>query len=1195
MADKKLSYGQIANKNLLNPLVKEIEAVNNVLKLTEKQLKEVIAIIAEMSKKTPLDSLKNITKVQKGVDQLGDSLKKLDTVEKEKLRLDKKLKELNDQRAKGNAVLKEQITQRNRVLKQSAKESLGLINIYQKESKRLADLRIKYKNVALSEGETSKQARKLRKEITKLDGRLKKVDSNVGQFQRSVGNYGKAWSGVGNVLRSAGLIGGVAGVIMVFKNVVKVFAEFEKSVSELKAITGGTREEINLLRGDAQELGATTAFTASEVVKLQTAYARLGFPVDEIREVTASTLDAAAAFGSGLAETATLTGSTLKAFGLEASDAARVNDVLVKSTTATALDFQKLSASMSTIAPVASKFGFSLEGTTALLGELSNAGFDASSAATATRNIMLNLADANGSLAKSLKEPVKDIPSLVKGLKQLTDDGIDLGKALQLTDKRSVAAFSTFLSGADNLEKLNEQLKTSAGTASEIAEIQLDNFAGDITKLESAWQGLILSIENGEGAIGSFLRTTIQGITKLLSIMGGFDDVMEDVNEELFQSALANQELANSTEALLGEYEELQEKGLERTAEETQRLDEITLDLRDSLGESVTAINDETGALELNTEAVKEQIKIKRLSLDQDASQLASRLKGVQDRIASEQKLEAQLKLVDETQQKRVENLRKEGESLEDFAARNEKNQQAIAKGLQSRSNLLGQIEKINKLRKEEADILEDLEKLNFNQIDVDNLFTETVKKNSEEKKKADNSAIKRRKALIELQKIELQAEIKRLQETAKNEELSLKERLAANELIVQKRIQLAKLAKDASLNVEKALLREEKQVIKARFEEAVDQAKIGGEKFSEALFEALSADKLSANLDLILKDRISRQKIALNEEQKNIEEAFLLGEITRNERNELIQLTEEEHNNELLENEISFLESKAKIQELSLKEEEKLSQLRLDLAKNEADQLAELQEKQLEKLKEATEAVLSIVGDAISKAFEKRISEIDKEISAEEKRADRLRELAAQGNEDAQNNLAVTQKRQAELALQRERQLQKQKQSELALAAVETYSSKVTSGDKNPLASTIADVALLQAFVASLPAFYEGSERVGDDLNPTMSGKDGHLIRVDGDERILNPAQSKLIPKDMSNMQLAMLASNAQKTTTINGGNGNNAALISEIKDLKRITESKPVYMGRDYDSNRKAITDTIASKGKLERRHRKNGSIWG
>jgi len=264
-------------------------------------------------------------------------------------------------------------------------------------------------------------------------------------------------------------------------------------------------------------------------------------------------------------------------------------------------------------------------------------------------------------------------------------------------------------------------------------------------------------------------------------------------------------------------------------------------------------------------------------------------------------------------------------------------------------------------------------------------------------------------------------------------------------------------------------------------------------------------------------------------------------------------------------------------------------------LAQQQARIMKEQEEdkKNAEKRKEIQETIFTLLSDISAKAFEKRIEEIDDELTAEEKRADILFELAAQGNEDAQNNLAITQKRQAELELEREKQLKRQKQSELALAAIETYSAKVAEGEKNPLAATITDIAVLRAFVASLPGFFHGTEDTG--TGGIM--KDGHG-KITGftheKERVLTAEQNKLVGP-MGNMELALLASNAVKSTTYDRTPDTNAALINEIKDLKRITDGKEVYKGMDYSEIERSVIHTIERKGKLERIHKKKGGIWG
>ena len=74
---------------------------------------------------------------------------------------------------------------------------------------------------------------------------------------------------------------------------------------------------------------------------------------------------------------------------------------------------------------------------------------------------------------------------------------------------------------------------------------------------------------------------------------------------------------------LINEYETLKSKGINATSVEKQRMTDITYTLRDSLGESVVAINKETGALEVNVAATKQAIKQKILLSNTELAKVA--------------------------------------------------------------------------------------------------------------------------------------------------------------------------------------------------------------------------------------------------------------------------------------------------------------------------------------------------------------------------------------------------------------------------------------------------------------------------------------------------------------------------------------------------------------------------------------------
>lgn len=200
-------------------------------------------------------------------------------------------------------------------------------------------------------------------------------------------------TGVGSIAAGATL------AVNALKQGITTTMEFNKSQSVLQAVTGKSASQLSELTDQALELGAKTMYSASQIAGLQIELAKLGFNPTQIKKMTEHIQNFATAVGTDLSSAASLAGATLRMFGLEADETQRVADVLSKGCSASALSFEYLNSAMSTIAPVANAFGLTLEDTTGLLGVLANAGFDASSAATAGRNIILNLADANGKLA----------------------------------------------------------------------------------------------------------------------------------------------------------------------------------------------------------------------------------------------------------------------------------------------------------------------------------------------------------------------------------------------------------------------------------------------------------------------------------------------------------------------------------------------------------------------------------------------------------------------------------------------------------------------------------------------------------------------------------------------------------------------------------------------------------------------------
>ena len=388
------------------------------------------------------------------------------------------------------------------------------------ENKTLAELRnhLKLTQTALSKAVPGTENwKKLNAEVQQTKARLKELTSQSGQTKGALEKLSSVKAGA--LAAFAAIAGAVRGVARAFQKIV----DFEQANVNLSTIIGKNVKDIEALTYSAMELGRTTEYTASQVTLLQTELAKLGFKEGAIMQMQESVLHFATAIGATLPEAAAMAGATLRMFGLDAKDTADTLGVLVQGANNSALSFSYYQTAMATVGPVAKTFGFSLRDTVALLGTLANAGFDASSAATATRNILLNLADSSGKLAVALGKPVSTFPELMSGLRQLKAQGVDLNTTLELTDKRSVSAFNTFLDGADAALALRDSLEDVNGVLKNTAEERINTVEGSVKLLQSAWEGLILSFKESAGPIKSvidWLTRMVEGLTELINLGG---------------------------------------------------------------------------------------------------------------------------------------------------------------------------------------------------------------------------------------------------------------------------------------------------------------------------------------------------------------------------------------------------------------------------------------------------------------------------------------------------------------------------------------------------------------------------------------------------------------------------------------------------------------------------------------------------
>ena len=348
---------------------------------------------------------------------------------------------------------------------------------------------------------------------------INKVGNSAKSGSKQVKLFGKSF----NLLTV-----GIGAAVAAFTLIVKKGAEFSKALSGLQAVSGATNKEMKVLSKQAKDLGASTAFTASEVVSLQTELAKLGNSASDIKKSTPAILNLAASLEVDLASAAAFAGSTVNAFGLKAEDTQRIVDVMAESAASSAQDFTTLKESFTQAAPAASALGVSVEKTSALLGVLANSGITGGAAGTALKNSFIELK--------------KEGLSLQDGLDKIANSSDKLGTAIELAGKRGGPALLILSKNQQGIGLLEDKLNGAAGAAEKMAEVKLDNLSGDVTKLQSAFEGFVLGIFDGSGALNSFLRGIVQGASDMLNFFTNTEKVSDSMREQ--QTELYLQEAA---------------------------------------------------------------------------------------------------------------------------------------------------------------------------------------------------------------------------------------------------------------------------------------------------------------------------------------------------------------------------------------------------------------------------------------------------------------------------------------------------------------------------------------------------------------------------------------------------------------------------------------------------------------------------
>ncbi|NMD99822.1 phage tail tape measure protein, partial [Selenomonas bovis] len=128
------------------------------------------------------------------------------------------------------------------------------------------------------------------------------VKQNTGGITGMAEKAGNAASGVasGMLMNTSMQMAGAAGIGFGIYDAIKSYADFEKEMSAVKAISGATGAEFDMLTEKARQMGADTKFSATESAQAFEYMAMAGWKTDDMMNGIEGVMNLAAASGEDL-------------------------------------------------------------------------------------------------------------------------------------------------------------------------------------------------------------------------------------------------------------------------------------------------------------------------------------------------------------------------------------------------------------------------------------------------------------------------------------------------------------------------------------------------------------------------------------------------------------------------------------------------------------------------------------------------------------------------------------------------------------------------------------------------------------------------------------------------------------------------------------------------------------------------------
>lgn len=341
------------------------------------------------------------------------------------------------------------------------------------------------------------------------------------EFQKGLRGIQRQLNGFKNFMKSAFALGSIT---MFGKQLVTVGKDFENAMARVQAVSNATTEEFKKMQAEAQRLGSTTRYTATEAAEALENLTRNGMTAANATKALSSVLQLAQANSIQLADAANIVTNTLNMFNLSVEQTGRVNDVLSSTASHAATDITNLYEAMVNAAPAANVLGFSIEEVSSAIGALAQSGVKGSEAGTKLRIAFQKMADPKvidkmHQYGIEVDENTMRTEGLRKTVEKISKANLSLGQLGKIFDAKSAMAIQQLVAGLEDLDYMLGVTANSAGETERMFNQSVGTVQKELDSLKSMYEGLLITISQKTGGV-------VKGAIKLLqNLISNFETV----------------------------------------------------------------------------------------------------------------------------------------------------------------------------------------------------------------------------------------------------------------------------------------------------------------------------------------------------------------------------------------------------------------------------------------------------------------------------------------------------------------------------------------------------------------------------------------------------------------------------------------------------------------------------------------------